>query len=762
MSEYDYAGFLSTDTIKITDLPGNDRYSFQNLTGGTLTIGGVTIGTSPTDAPSFNPESGASSKITCSGYNLVTTGDVVNIPIKYGSTLKITGLDNASWTSNDDFATALALAINNAASDETAANASGAVVTVTQGRGGAFSRTPSTNQPGRFGVVPFGQAGMEYSATGMSGSPDVSGFFVYADDYEGNTPGGTSAFWQMRTSKHMGPYTPVYPKGGQVRGNDEARDIKVLNNNFLISGIGDFAFFKFLNKITWVPAGNYNADYVNKYVFTFAGTNLAWCNFPEKLQGSSPVSLKGALSGVSKKTFPSKFGSLFNYNAKNLKNISYLYEYSTFPNNSFPFGRTSEGQFKNLCKKLSKSQLTNLSGMFERTEYKGVLKLSWLKDRISKNAKITGMFKNCTGFQPSNRPNPFRYLNVTNMPGGGSMYAGSNVKSNQVHYSVKNRATKDTRRVWNSDSYIKLFYDDVQQGDRIQWWIKPVYGETVTVTVKGHSGDFNFATHETVQGTNSSSGSSTFYMDLELTGGYMDPLVNAGDNLVFTIKGPVEHFRVFDGNEVSEGPGLDRAEIKGMSSMKTAEDMFRSQSDLRHVDISEWDSRRVKNFDAAFSYCENLEEVDATNLRTDNARRFNSMFAYCDNLRKVTGIENWKTEKLGNCNYMFYRCGKLSLGTDSIINPDGIDSPSIDLESGTGWCTARVIEADVSLSGMGHWGSLKNAGHGWSRDPYHFDVNYGIEGDAVKDQPGQILQPAWGNCDRCSQWVKNKGYADCD
>lgn len=756
MSQYDYAGLRSTDTIKITDLPGNDRYSFQNLTGGTLTIGGVTIGTSPTDAPSFNPESGASSKITCSDYNLVTTGDAVNIPIKYGSTLKITGLDKTSWTSNDDFATALALAINNAASGETSASASGAVVTVTQNRGGAFSRTPSTNQPGRFGVVPFGQAGMEYSATGMSDSADVSGVFVYADDYEGNTPERTGDFWNMVTSKHR--ISSVYPASGIS--NEQARSIQILNNNFLISGIGDFAFFKFLTKIERKGPGKYACDYVNHYKFTFAGTKLGLCNFPEQVTGS-PISIQGVMSGVGARhegAIPQRFG--IKLLGANLKNMSYLYEYSRPNKNIYPVGRISFNEFKKFINKIPKSNLTNLAGMFEGTAYAN-MGLARLAAKISTTARITGMYKNCTGFVANK--NPFKLLNVSKMPGGGSMYAGSNVTSTSLHWSVKNRALIDTRRVWNSDSYIKLFYDDVQESDRIQWWIKPVYGETVTVTVSGHTGSHNFSTWETVPGTNSSSGSSTFYMDFEVTSYYItENMVNAGDDLVFTIKGPVEHFRVFDANEVSEGPGLDRVAIKGMTSMKTAEKMFYYQFDLVEVDISEWDSRRIKNFDSAFAYCGKLEEVDATNLRTDNARRFGNMFSYCDNLRKITGIENWKTEKLGNCNYMFYRCGKLSLGTDPAINPDGIDSPSIDLESGTGWCTARVIEQDINLSGMGHWGSLKNENHGWTRDPYHFDINYGLDGLAISDQPGQINQPSWGNCDRCSQWIKAKGYADCD
>jgi len=589
---------------------------------------------------------------------------------------------------------------------------------------------------------------LAYSATGLVGDA-VSGSFEFASDYSENNPSNAGQFWKMKTSKHR-VNSPAYTTSSTLQYNNSCRQLLIDNNNFIISGTGDFAFFRECEVIKYktgsetynLPSG---ADALN---FTFAGCVKlrSGGNLPNKLAGTVS-SISGVLSGfaadlekdnASAWRRPGKFGDGLTFTS--CSDMSYAFEFSNYDK--------WLGVFT-----MPNSTLTDAKSMFEGTSYDYALKIG---SKLSSTADITNLFKNCIGFNNSvsKGGNSLRYLNVTNMTGGYTMFDGSNLDSSHQHWSVAKSRVVTNRASWNQDSYIKLYYNNIQITETFQWWIRPVSGQTVNVAVSGHTGAFDFAASYPTAMSNTT---SSLVLDMpELDSSYTDPsagingnaLFNPGDDIVFTITGDVERFMMYHSGrmEHDEGSGLDKIEIKGMSTMTSAKGMCNLAESLTEVDISNWDSRNVKSFESAFSYCGVLESIDTSELKTESATDFSNMFSYCFALKKITGIGDWKTDRMTNADYMFYNCGNLNKGTTA--------SPTMDI---SGWCTARVMETgDVS-----HWTNLESEGHGFTRQPDQFQVHHGADGLGGEQSVG-LTEPTWGqNCSDCSPYIQGIGYADC-
>ncbi len=83
-------------------------------------------------------------------------------------------------------------------------------------------------------------------------------------------------------------------------------------------------------------------------------------------------------------------------------------------------------------------------------------------------------------------------------------------------------------------------------------------------------------------------------------------------------------------------------EIEGINHLNTANvtdmcSMFSSVRALKHLDLSNWDTSNVTNMNSMFSTANKLEYLDISGWDTSKVTSFNSMFQYCKSLKEIKG-----------------------------------------------------------------------------------------------------------------------------
>ena len=101
--------------------------------------------------------------------------------------------------------------------------------------------------------------------------------------------------------------------------------------------------------------------------------------------------------------------------------------------------------------------------------------------------------------------------------------------------------------------------------------------------------------------------------------------------------------------------------------------MFWGCTNLKEIDLTNFDTKDVTDMNRMFSGCHSLIELDLTSLDTSKVTDMNEIFGGCKNLENLN-ISNLKTNLVKNMSYMFSGCGKLkaldfsSFDTSNVTN----------------------------------------------------------------------------------------------
>ena len=88
--------------------------------------------------------------------------------------------------------------------------------------------------------------------------------------------------------------------------------------------------------------------------------------------------------------------------------------------------------------------------------------------------------------------------------------------------------------------------------------------------------------------------------------------------------------------------------------------MFNSSAKLKKIKgIENFKTYKVKNMTSMFQLCTELEELDLSNFDTSNLNGIKYMFNECTNIKIIKGIEHFKTDKVKDMTSLFRLCHKL-------------------------------------------------------------------------------------------------------
>lgn len=129
------------------------------------------------------------------------------------------------------------------------------------------------------------------------------------------------------------------------------------------------------------------------------------------------------------------------------------------------------------------------------------------------------------------------------------------------------------------------------------------------------------------------------------------------------------------------------------SSVNNMKDMFTTTS-LEKIDVSSWDTSKVKDMSGMFAGCNKLKQLDVGNWNTNNVVDMKAMLTHCLELQSLD-VSNWDTSNVKDMKNLFYAnisLSKLNLGTKSIFN----SSVMLPLIKSTNEYTGRWILTDPS------------------------------------------------------------------
>jgi surface protein len=121
-------------------------------------------------------------------------------------------------------------------------------------------------------------------------------------------------------------------------------------------------------------------------------------------------------------------------------------------------------------------------------------------------------------------------------------------------------------------------------------------------------------------------------------------------------KGNAELYNIIREIVHEQGQDADLNDID-ISEVNNFANLFQNMVNIRHIDISQWNTSHVKDMDRMFAGCSNFD-ADLSNFDVSNVEDMTRMFAECV---KFTGkgLENWNTESVRYKDEMFYNCYSL-------------------------------------------------------------------------------------------------------
>ena len=89
--------------------------------------------------------------------------------------------------------------------------------------------------------------------------------------------------------------------------------------------------------------------------------------------------------------------------------------------------------------------------------------------------------------------------------------------------------------------------------------------------------------------------------------------------------------------------------------------MFYNCENLKHIDLSRFNTENVIQMDSMFENCKNLIEINLSSFNTQNVTSMSKMFYNCSNLKNLD-LSSFITERVINIDQIFTGCN------DKIIN----------------------------------------------------------------------------------------------
>ena len=87
--------------------------------------------------------------------------------------------------------------------------------------------------------------------------------------------------------------------------------------------------------------------------------------------------------------------------------------------------------------------------------------------------------------------------------------------------------------------------------------------------------------------------------------------------------------------------------------------LFSFLPSLVTIDLTNFDTSDVVDFDWLFNECTGLEEIDVTNLVSNKARYLRKMFFNCNKLKNIKGLYSWDLKSVEDISEIFAYCESL-------------------------------------------------------------------------------------------------------
>ena len=98
--------------------------------------------------------------------------------------------------------------------------------------------------------------------------------------------------------------------------------------------------------------------------------------------------------------------------------------------------------------------------------------------------------------------------------------------------------------------------------------------------------------------------------------------------------------RLNDAKDLTETIDLNNIDTSKIADFSF---LFYNNSRAVNIDISYWDTQKVKSMNGMFASCINLKSIgDISNWNVKNLKLMKNTFAFCKNLHSVGDIENWQ------------------------------------------------------------------------------------------------------------------------
>ena len=125
----------------------------------------------------------------------------------------------------------------------------------------------------------------------------------------------------------------------------------------------------------------------------------------------------------------------------------------------------------------------------------------------------------------------------------------------------------------------------------------------------------------------------------------------------FKTYAPTSLEQFFSGSSTLETiSGLEYLNTANVTDMNS---MFYGCSALTSLDLTKFNTANVTDMESMFQLCKALESLDLTNFNTANVTGMRLMFYGCSALTTIYASDNFKTEKVGISDNMFWECNNL-------------------------------------------------------------------------------------------------------
>ncbi len=141
---------------------------------------------------------------------------------------------------------------------------------------------------------------------------------------------------------------------------------------------------------------------------------------------------------------------------------------------------------------------------------------------------------------------------------------------------------------------------------------------------------------------------------------------------------------------VAEKEGIYTVKLRFCTLIEDCSYMFSNSEWITDIDLSNFDTRHVKNMKRMFYECHNLTNINLTNFTTKNVTNMECLFGNCKNLENID-LSSFDTKKVTTMKNMFNGCKKLEYVDLSNFNTENVTSMQSMF-----YCCENLLSMDAS------------------------------------------------------------------